>query len=270
MYRLNRSAQLMFQLRPARALLAGVLLVICLVGTDFLAAHDATQKDTAQKNTAAAVAASMMVVQNGQAAPQHDMTMHDMNMSEETSAGMTADAGEMDHEHGGIIPTPGVVRLLLLLTFAIAAALMYSAWRSLRPGAAEPHAQGSDLLKWPVIGKLVRWKHFPALLVAPTALIFTFVVLAGLFGEQNTSNPAILLTWILWWPAIIFTFILLGRIWCMACPFGWVGDLAQKIFSFQLKAPKILKNMWWRVGLFLALTWATTLWALDRWPFGTA
>ncbi len=80
MYRLNRSAQLMFQLRPARALLAGVLLVICLVGTDFLAAHDATQKDTAQKNTAAAVAASMMVVQNGQAAPQHDMTMHDMNM----------------------------------------------------------------------------------------------------------------------------------------------------------------------------------------------
>ena len=66
MCRLNKSVLLMVQLRPASVLLAGVLLVICLVGTDFLAAHDATQKDTAQKNTAAAVAASMMVVQNGQ------------------------------------------------------------------------------------------------------------------------------------------------------------------------------------------------------------
>ncbi len=263
MHRLNRNALLAFQVRPVRALLAGVVLMAYLAGSNFLAAHDAAQKDTTQENTAEAVAASMVVAQDEQAVHQHDR-------SEGAAMAMTADTAAMPHEHTGSIPTPGVVRLLLLLTFAIAAALMYSARRSLRPGAAHTHAQGSDLLQWPVIGKLLRWRHFPALLIAPSVFIFTFIVFAGLFGEQNTSNPAILLTWILWWPAIIFTFILLGRIWCVACPFGWMGDLAQKIFSFQLQVPKILKNMWWRMGLFLALTWATTLWALDRWPFGTA
>ena len=122
----------------------------------------------------------------------------------------------------------------------------------------------------PVIGKLLRSKHFNTLLIAPTLLIFIFIVGAGILGKQDTSNPAVLMTWILWWPAVIFSFILLGRIWCVACPFGFAGDVAQKIYSFQLKVPKFFKNMWWRMGLFLALTWATTLWALDRWPLGTA
>jgi polyferredoxin len=126
------------------------------------------------------------------------------------------------------------------------------------------------LLDRPIIGKILRSRLSLTLLIVPTMAIFSFIVIAGLLGEQNTSNPAVLLTWILWWPAVIFTFFILGRVWCAICPFGYLGDVAQKIFSFQLKVPAFMRNMWWRLFFFLALTWATTLWALDRWPLGTA
>jgi polyferredoxin len=108
------------------------------------------------------------------------------------------------------------------------------------------------------------------LLLVPTLLIFGFIVLAGLLGEQNTSNPAILLTWILWWPAVIFTFFLVGRIWCTICPFGYLGDVARRLSPWKKRVPRILKNMWWRLTLFLVLTWITTLFALDKVPRSTA
>ena len=203
-------------------------------------------------------------------------------------------AGAATQEHGATSPDAPVVRGVLLTTLVFAGALLFFARRSLTlaPAANNPHggkhnpggnpspakagvASGNyparkNVLDWPVIGKLLRWRHFNMLLIAPTLLIFLFIIVVGLFGQQDTSNPAILLTWILWWPAVIFSFLLLGRIWCMACPFGYMGDIAQKIFCLQKKVPKIFRNMWWRLGLFLALTWATTLWALDRWPWGTA
>ena len=184
--------------------------------------------------------------------------------------------GAAAHDHGTPVPDAPLVRALLWFTLAMATGLILYARRLLQPNfvAIVPPGRnqlaGRNLLDWPVIGKLLRWRHFPTLLIAPTMIIFLFIVLVGLFGEQTTGNPAILLTWILWWPAVIFTFLLLGRIWCTACPFGYTGDLVQKIFSFRLRPPRIFKNMWWRLGLFLALTWATTLWALDRWPWGTA
>jgi polyferredoxin len=131
-----------------------------------------------------------------------------------------------------------------------------------------PH--GRDLLAVPVLGAFLRWRHFNTLLLAPTLLFFGIVVGTGLFGAQTTDNPAILLTWILWWPAVIFTFFLVGRIWCVICPFGYVGDLAQRIVTLGRKSPRLLKNMWWRLGLFLVLTWFTALFALDRTPRGTA
>jgi polyferredoxin len=159
----------------------------------------------------------------------------------------------------------------MLLTLLMGGVLLVLARLGLRPAEeSRAKAEGRDLLALPGLGRLLRWRHFSTLLIAPTLAIFTLIVLAGLWGEQNSSNPAVLLTWILWWPAVIFTFFLVGRIWCTACPFGYLGDVAQKIFSFKRKAPAILKNMWWRLALFLGLTWATTLWAWDRWPRSTA
>jgi polyferredoxin len=195
---------------------------------------------------------------------EHDHGAMDMDMDHDHGA------MDMDHHHGAMTPSPPVVWSLLLATLAIAGGLILSARRVLRrPVTAGPTA-GANVLDLPVIGRALRSRRFLAFLIVPTMAIFLLIVLAGLRGEQDTDNPAILLTWILWWPAVIFTFFLAGRVWCSFCPFGYLGQTAQKIFSFRLRVPGILKNMWWRLGLFLALTWVTTLWALDRWPLGTA
>jgi ferredoxin len=212
------------------------------------------------------------------AAPhQHDMSNMSGDMS--TMPGMEGmnhgamSAEEMaQHDHGAMpsVPDSWFVQLLLAITLALSGMLVIFACRGLQPARQTATLLGRDLLKVPLLGGFLRWRHFNTVLLAPTLLIFAFIVLAGLFGEQATSNPAILLTWILWWPAVIFTFFLVGRIWCTICPFGYLGDVAQKVASLRKKAPRILKNMWWRLGLFLALTWVTTLFALDKVPRSTA
>ena len=178
--------------------------------------------------------------------------------------------GAHDHADAPIVPDGWFVRLLLAATLSLAALLFVVARRKRGTDSRMPALSGTDLLTVPLLGAFLRWRHFNTLLLAPTLLFFGIVVGAGLFGEQTTDNPAILLTWILWWPAVIFTFFLVGRVWCVICPFGYVGDVAQKIVTLGRKAPRLLKNMWWRLGLFLLLTWFTTLFALDRTPRSTA
>ena len=199
------------------------------------------------------------------------MDMEGMDMGD--AAGENAEAAHEHgaHAHGGGTPSAPLVLTLLLITLAVAVGMTLVARYWLRHSPA-PSAEGPapNLLDKPIIGKVLRSRWFLTLLIAPTLLIFTFIVVAGLVGEQNTGNPSVLLTWILWWPAVIFTFFILGRIWCAICPFGFLGDMAQKFYSLKLKVPSFLRNMWWRLGLFVGLTWATTLWTLDRWPKGTA
>ena len=206
------------------------------------------------------------------------------NEHETTASEVVAGAASQGHDHAAVVasdhaeahnhgdapsvPDRWFVRLLLGATLSFAALLFVLGHR--RAAARTPSRSGKDLLAVPLLGALLRWRHFNRLLLAPTLLFFGIVVGAGLFGEQTTNNPAILLTWILWWPAVIFTFVLVGRIWCAICPFGYVGDLAQRIATLGRKPPRLLRNMWWRLGLFLLLTWFTALFALDRTPRSTA
>lgn len=201
--------------------------------------------------------------------PHEHPGMTPAEMATHEHPGMTPE--EMaQHEHSMATPAAWFEWTLLGATLAFAGLLLIMGRRALQPGHRTRTLLGKDLLKVPVLGGFLRWRHFNTLLLAPTLLIFAVIVAAGLFGQQDTSNPAILLTWILWWPAVIFTFFLVGRIWCTICPFGYMGDVAQKVANLGKKAPRILKNMWWRLGLFLGLTWMTTLFALDKAPRGTA
>jgi len=205
-------------------------------------------------------------------APQASETDHDHGAMEMGETGHTHvhGHGHGAHVHAAMTPAAPLVWSLSLASLALAAGLIWSARGALRANAAASSPACANVLDLPLIGSAFRSRRFLASLIAPTLLVFLLIVLAGLRGAQNTGNPAILLTWILWWPAVIFTFFLVGRIWCSFCPFGYLGHAAQKIFSLRLKVPTILKNMWWRLGLFLILTWITTLWKLDRWPLGTA
>lgn len=243
------------------------------------AREDSPKKTAASKNSPLAVIAQLTAPPDHAHPPGTPAVHAHPAPAQEIAPHEHAPGTPAVHEHPAAGAAPvhsmpsadaSVVRILFLITLLFAGGLIFLARRSLRPNLVTVASTDSNVLDWPVIGSLLRWRHFNALLIFPTLLVFLFIVLVGLLGQQDTSNPAVLLTWILWWPAVIFSFLLLGRIWCVACPFGYVGDLAQKVFTLGRKPPRLLKNMWWQMGLFLLLTLLTTMLALASSPWGTA
>jgi ferredoxin len=93
----------------------------------------------------------------------------------------------------------------------------------------------------------------------------------GFFDIQDGGkNLATKLTWIVWWPGIIFTFVLVGRLWCVMCPFGTMNDWATKIAKPQRMFPRALRGLWLATLLFVILTWADEQLGIIRSPLMTA
>ncbi|MFQ5978554.1 MAG: 4Fe-4S binding protein [Candidatus Heimdallarchaeota archaeon] len=87
------------------------------------------------------------------------------------------------------------------------------------------------------LGKwLVRRRWFQFLFEFPNVLFFLLVIATGIYGyggyqqasDAGYINAATFLTWNIWWVGIIFTFLLFGRLWCLMCPLGCVGEWAHR------------------------------------------
>jgi hypothetical protein len=59
--------------------------------------------------------------------------------------------------------------------------------------------------------------------------------------------------WDLWHPLLAFTIIIVGRLWCFACPIGAIGEWTQSVFSLNRKYPEKYRNLWIAVILFLVV-----------------
>jgi len=66
---------------------------------------------------------------------------------------------------------------------------------------------------------------------------------AKLAGTLRNTNFAALLVWSLWWPLIIISAVLFGRIWCQVCPMELVSSLLSKI-GLKRKVPSFFKTGW--------------------------
>jgi transcriptional regulator with AAA-type ATPase domain/pSer/pThr/pTyr-binding forkhead associated (FHA) protein len=92
-------------------------------------------------------------------------------------------------------------------------------------------------------------------------LMAGFTLYAGLFRgpddplQQYENNLGMVITWIIWFPVLPLTALLVGRIWCGMCPIAGIGDLAAKVKRFNLPVPNILKRLdfWLVVFTFLIL-----------------
>lgn len=146
----------------------------------------------------------------------------------------------------------GLFELLPAGGAALSARLDLTAWGPLRRGLASP--------------------LFPLLPRLALAGLFLLVLAAGLFGDQNPAlNLAPLLTWTVWWTGLIFAVLYLGKIWCTVCPWdalaGWAAKLSP---GLDLPWPKPLRNIWFAVALFLALTWVELGMGITLLPRATA
>lgn len=163
----------------------------------------------------------------------------------------------------------GALLVVAVITFLIAFGGMY--WFIVRSRSPASPGGAFNLLEIPWLRRFVSWRGFQPLLQIPMLGLIAVIALLGFFDIQDgAKNLATKLTWILWWPGIIFTFILVGRLWCVMCPFGALNEWAANLSRPTRLFPKSMRSLWLATFLFLLLTWADEQIGVIRSPQLTA
>ncbi len=128
-----------------------------------------------------------------------------------------------------------------------------------------------DLLNAPVIGPLLRWRHFRHVLQTIMLVVAIAVVVDGLRGPPMAPiNLAGVLPWTYWRGFSVIALLAAGNVFCMACPFMLPRDLGRRFLPARWRFPKPLRSKWLAVALLLLYLWAYE--ALSLWdsPRSTA
>lgn len=135
-----------------------------------------------------------------------------------------------------------------------------------------PPPAGPDLLKVSPIARLLRSRWYPGIIQVPVAAVFGLVAYQLLAGPDTAhENAGTALMWVLWWPVLPVTFVVLGRFWCAVCPFGAISDAVQKLVGVNRPVPRFLKlyGIWIIDAQFLAITWSDHVWGIVESPWGS-
>lgn len=128
-----------------------------------------------------------------------------------------------------------------------------------------------DLLRVPVVGRLLKWRYARPVLQAPLLIISIVMILHGLFGPSiSPKNLATTLTWVHFRGALVLILLCAGNFFCLACPFMLVRQAARKIFRPRFNWPRVLRNKWLSVGLFVLILFVYELFDLWASPWWTA
>ncbi len=170
----------------------------------------------------------------------------------------------------GAAPGPGWgTAAALALVVGLAGVALYAARLRTEPG--RPTGQPLDLLSLGWLRRLWTWRALGPALQVPLLGLAGLVVYLGFTDVQDGGrNLATKLTWTIWWAGIIFTFVLAGRAWCLACPFGALNEWTARWSGAWRRLPRPFRNLWWATGLFVLLTWADEQLGVVRSPWVTA
>lgn len=128
-----------------------------------------------------------------------------------------------------------------------------------------------DILRVPGIGHFLKWKHsrtFGQIIFFTLAAIF---VVDGLFGSQLApKNTATVGAWVHYRGLVVLALLLVGNLFCAACPFMLPRKLAKWIGKPTRRWPKALRNKWVALGGLVAIIYAYELFDLWASPWWTA
>ncbi len=128
-----------------------------------------------------------------------------------------------------------------------------------------------DLLRAPLVGPFLRWRHSRTFLQIPLLLIGLIMIAHGLFGPTLApKNLATTLGWVHFRGALVLVLLCAGNFFCFACPFILVRDLARRFFQPVLNWPRVLRNKWLSVALLVAILFSYELFGLWSSPLWTA
>jgi ferredoxin len=148
---------------------------------------------------------------------------------------------------------------------------MLSQQVKLSPPSQGAEAQAFDLLRVPVVGRILGWRHARTLLQVPLLIISVAMVLHGLFGPTLApKNLATTLSWVHFRGALVLILLLAGNFFCLACPLMLSRNIARRFFQPRRNWPRWLRNKWLSLSLFVLFLFAYELFDLWSSPWWTA
>ena len=125
------------------------------------------------------------------------------------------------------------------------------------PALEAPEALPFDLMRVPGLGRLLRWRYARPLLQAPLLIVSVVMVLHGLFGPTLApKNLATTLSWLHFRGVLVLVLLAAGNFFCLACPFMLVRQAARRFFKPRFDWPRVLRNKWLSVALFVLILFA--------------
>jgi ferredoxin len=118
--------------------------------------------------------------------------------------------------------------------------------------------------------KIITWKYLQPLFQIPLLITFCLLLFLAFFDIQDGGkNLSTKLIWTFWWAGVIFTFVLVGRLWCFMCPLGAISEWIANTVKATRKLPRSLRNFWLANLLFITLTWLDITLGVVGLPFLT-
>jgi len=139
------------------------------------------------------------------------------------------------------------------------------------PRASHGRGEPVDVLRWPLVGRFLRWPGSRYAMQAPLFAVALLMVWHGLTGPQvSPRNAATVLTWVHYRGALVLALLVAGNLFCMACPFMLPRNLARRLFRPVRHWPARLRNKWVAISLLVAVLFCYEL--FDWWdsPWWTA
>ena len=100
-----------------------------------------------------------------------------------------------------------------------------------------------NLFHFENLQRIFRSRFFPAIFQVATVAFFVFILLLGIFGPQNpTSNIILILTWSIWWPMLVVSFLFTARFWCGVCPIAAIAGVISRFYNLGLKVPPFMRK----------------------------
>ncbi|MGD8376603.1 MAG: hypothetical protein PVF68_10730 [Acidobacteriota bacterium] len=167
-------------------------------------------------------------------------------------------------------------------SMGIALALaLWALWRGPRWFRSGGRGWRFDVLSLGPLRRLVRRRPFQFGLQLPLVLLLLLILSAGFLGSPVAErNLATVLTWTIWWTLLIVDIVLLGRMWCLVCPWealaSWIRRLSfwrrrpLEPLALELPWPRWLRNVYPATVLFVGLTWLELGFGVTRSPRATA
>ena len=126
----------------------------------------------------------------------------------------------------------------------------------------------ADVLRAPLLGRLLRMRNGRLWLQIPFFLVAALLVYDGLTGPPLApQNLATVTVWIHTRGLVILAALLAGNLFCMGCPFTLPRTLARRLSGRGRRWPRALRNKWLAVlafvGFLFLYEWLD-LWAGPR------